>query len=413
MSAVVQELRSVPTIPVVLTHWQSARHVLLLESPRRDRRGRYSFFMADPVELFEQSSPKYGVDPFAALRARAAQWATPAIEELPPFQGGFAGLLGYELGGCWERLPSPTRDEQQIPCLLVGLYDWVIAWDHEQQRCWIISQGIPETEPVQRTALAHDRLHQVLTRLQTPLDTLDPSPSVLSPPSVTSNFSPEQYLNAVDQVIEYIRRGDLFQANLSQQLRADWPSTPLELYLRLRFHNPAPFAGYLRHDDWAVLSSSPERFLELRHEEHGPAGPPRLVRTRPIKGTRQRRANPLEELLTHDELRESQKDQAENVMIVDLLRNDLSRVCEPGSLAVPELCTLELFETVSHLVSEVQGRLRTNADFWSLVAAAFPGGSITGAPKIRAMGIIQELEQVARGPYCGSLFYHSVDGTSD
>src|SRR5690606_9153149 len=201
-----------------------------------------------------------------------------------------------------------------------------------------------------------------------------------------------------------IRAGDLFQANLSQRLLAPLRRSPVALYQRLRQCNPAPFAGYFACDDWAVVSASPERFLRVDANE---------VETRPIKGTRRRRPLPEADLFTRDELRESNKDRAENVMIVDLLRNDLSRVCSPGSIQVTELCTVEVYETVSHLVSEVRGSLQDGLTFWDLLAATFPGGSITGAPKIRAMEIISEQEQIARGPYCGSLFYLGFDGTAD
>jgi para-aminobenzoate synthetase component 1 len=219
-----------------------------------------------------------------------------------------------------------------------------------------------------------------------------------------SNFDHAAYLAAVERVIELICAGDVFQANLSQRLLFPAKRPALQQYLSLQKKNPAPFAGYFAHRDWAILSASPERFLQLRNG---------TVSTRPIKGTRQRGSVPEADLYRRDELRESEKDRAENVMIVDLLRNDLSRVCRPGSIRVPELCMVETYETVSHLVSEIQGELEEGRGFWDLIEATFPGGSITGAPKIRAMQIISELEQVARGPYCGSLFYLGFDGTAD
>jgi para-aminobenzoate synthetase component 1 len=223
-------------------------------------------------------------------------------------------------------------------------------------------------------------------------------------PGLTSNFSREEYLAGVRQAIEYIRAGDIFQVNLSQRLAMRCERDPVETYLILRRVNPAPFAGFLAHDDWAVASSSPERFLAVRDG---------VVETRPIKGTRQRRGISEADLFTRDELRESGKDQAENVMIVDLLRNDLSRVCQPGTVRVPDLARVETYETVQHLVSVVEGRLAAGQSPWSLLAAAFPGGSITGAPKVRAMEIIAELEPTVRGPYCGSLFYTTPQGTMD
>ncbi len=210
-------------------------------------------------------------------------------------------------------------------------------------------------------------------------------------------------------MIEYIRAGDIFQANLSQRLLFPADEDGLALYLRLRERNAAPFAGYFAHDDWVVASASPERFVSLRDGE---------VETRPIKGTRRRRHLPEADLYTEDELRESEKDQAENVMIVDLLRNDLSKVCAPGSIRVPKLCAVETYETVQHLVSVIRGSMDHDQsgrrlDAWDLLQATFPGGSITGAPKVRAMQIIAELEPTVRGPYCGSLFYVGFDGTAD
>jgi para-aminobenzoate synthetase component 1 len=223
-------------------------------------------------------------------------------------------------------------------------------------------------------------------------------------PGLLSNFSRDEYLRAVDRAIEYIFAGDIFQVNLSQRLLYEYDSCPLELFLRLRERNPAPFAGYFAHDDWVVASASPERFVRVADGK---------VDTRPIKGTRSRRAAPEADLFTRDELRESEKDQAENVMIVDLLRNDLSRVCTPGTIRVPELCRVETYETVQHLVSEVRGSLNDGRTTWDLFRAVFPGGSVTGAPKVRAMEIIAELEPTSRGPYCGSLFYVGFNGQAD
>jgi len=222
--------------------------------------------------------------------------------------------------------------------------------------------------------------------------------------NVTSNFSRDDYLSAVKKVMEYIHAGDIFQANLTQRLLTPFQGRPFELFEQLRNRNPAPFAALMQWKDWAIISASPERFLRVDGQD---------VETRPIKGTRKRKSLPEADLFTRDELRESEKDQAENVMIVDLLRNDLSRVCLPGSIRVPCLCGVESYETVQHLVSVVKGKLRPELDFWDLLRATFPGGSISGAPKIRAMEIIAELEPTCRGPYCGSLFYAGANGQCD
>ena len=333
---------------------------------------------------------------------------------MPPFQGGFAGLLSYELSEAFEQLPRAKADEFRIPAMTVGLYDWVIAWDHVANRCWVISQGLPETDPSRRLQRAMQRMATVRALMTTeppadsarPVDPVDPSFRFpfQGAAGACSSFTKQSYLDAVAEVVEYIYAGDIFQANLSQRLLFPVDQSPLALYERLRSRNAAPFAGYFAWDDWTVMSASPERFLCLDGRE---------VEARPIKGTRKRALGPEADLFVRDELRESAKDRAENVMIVDLLRNDLSRVCQPNSIRVPQLCSVETYETVQHLVSEIRGTLNDDATVWDLLAATFPGGSITGAPKIRAMEIVAELEPTVRGPYCGSLFYASCSGHMD
>ena len=414
---VVEELRPPPPIDTALRACASWPSPVLFDSAlARGDLGRYSFLSADPRLFVTRPRPGYGENPFGELQAALTGCTPDVASDLPPFQGGVAGLLGYELGGVWERIPRAVTDELEFPDFAAGLYDWVLAWDHQQQRAWIISQGWPETDPGRRWEAAHKRVRQVREVLQTsPGPRRRPGlvPSVELPanrhflpfvPGLTSNFSREGYLSAVSRAIEYIRAGDIFQVNLSQRLAIPCPQDAVETCLALRRCNPAPFAGFLAHDDWAVASSSPERFLSVRDG---------LVETRPIKGTRQRRGVSEADLFTKDELRESSKDQAENVMIVDLLRNDLSRVCRPGTVRVPDLARVETYETVQHLVSVVQGRLSAGEDPWSLLAATFPGGSITGAPKVRAMEIIAGLEPTVRGPYCGGLFYLTPQGTMD
>jgi para-aminobenzoate synthetase component 1 len=224
-------------------------------------------------------------------------------------------------------------------------------------------------------------------------------------PGVTSNFSREGYVEAVARAVEYVHAGDCFQVNLSQRLLAPLREHPLDLYARLRALNPAPFAGYFDLGDFQLLSASPERFLRCH--------PDGSVETRPIKGTRPRGRIPEEDAAQLRDLVANPKDRAENVMIVDLLRNDLGRVCEYGSVTVPRVCEPETFRFVHHLVSEVRGKLRPGLGPLDLLAAAFPGGSVTGAPKVRAMEIIAELEPTARGPYCGALGWVGFDGAMD
>jgi para-aminobenzoate synthetase component 1 len=233
---------------------------------------------------------------------------------------------------------------------------------------------------------------------------LAPSFAVVGPAGLVSNFSRGDYLHTVERALAYIRAGDIFQVNLAQRLLLPARDDAVSLYLRLRARNPATFAGYFDLGTFQIVSASPERFLQVRDGQ---------VEARPIKGTRQRTALPEADLFAGDELSNSEKDRAENVMIVDLLRNDLSRVCEPDSVQVTQLCRLEIYEFVQHLVSAIRGRLRPGLGPVDLLRAAFPCGSITGAPKVRAMEIIAELEPTARGAYCGALGYIGFDGAMD
>lgn len=408
---VVRELNPVPSVLTALHALADQSRLLLFDSAAvRQERGRYSFLMAEPIEFVEIETAAFGTDPFASLRAWSSHWQAAEIPELPPFQGGIAGLMSYELGGCWEKIPSARHSQMSVPVLSAGLYPWVMAWDHVASRCWIMAHGWPEEDSHQAQPLAESRIKSIQQRLTSDNQPRKPTcvpatPCVITPPpawarqiteNIWSDFDQLEYLAAVQRVIEYIRAGDIFQANLTQRLWVPTADDPLTIYERLRNCNPAPFAGYFQGNGWTIISASPERYLHVNQH---------MVSTRPIKGTRRRSTQPEADLYTRDILRESEKDQAENVMIVDLLRNDLSRVCRPGSVHVPQLCQVETFATVQHLVSEVQGTLSEKHDVWDLFAQAFPGGSITGAPKIRAMEIIAELEPTVRGPYTGSLFY--------
>jgi para-aminobenzoate synthetase component I len=405
--------------------------------------GRYSFLTADPARVVrskgrvtELGGPgrpwtSIDADPLVAVRDLLAPFAATPVFGLPPFQGGAAGYVGYDYGAVLERLPAARYDDLAIPDVVLGLYDWVIAWDHRLDTAWVVSTGLPETGDAQAVR-ARERLAMVQERLRGPAR---PAPRLPRAPSgdgaasgtgapaeapsypvlgvdgaeavgLRSTFTHRGYLDAVARVREYIVAGDIFQANLSQRLQAPLVEPPLELYTRLRGRNPAAFAAYLDFEDVRVLSASPERFLRL--DENG-----RHVETRPIKGTRPRGLGPMHDAALGRALSESDKDRAENVMIVDLLRNDLSRVCRPGTVRVPELFALEQHPTVHHLVSTVVGELDASADAIDLLRAAFPGGSITGAPKVRAMEIIAELEPSRRGVYCGSIGYLSVTGAMD
>ncbi len=391
-------------------------HALFLDSARRDPLlGRYSFITADPFDYF--ALPADGCDALAELARRIAPFRAAPLAALPPFQGGAAGLFSYDLGRSLEKVPRPRFEEFDVPALAVGLYDVVLAVDHVEDRAWIISQGLPETEPAARRRRAADRLAQFRTWLDEPprsvpiapedllpAASLAPQFAVAGPSGLTSNFSAPDYLRAIGRAIEYIHAGDVFQVNIAQRLLAPAHDDAVSLYLRLRRKNPATFAGYFDLGHAQIVSASPERFLSVRG---------RQVEARPIKGTRQRTAQPEADLFAADEMLASEKDRAENVMIVDLLRNDLARVCSADSVRVTQLCRLETYEFVQHLVSAVEGTLRAECSPLDLVRAAFPGGSITGAPKVRAMEIIAELEPTARGAYCGAMGYLGFDGSLD
>jgi para-aminobenzoate synthetase component 1 len=389
--------------------------------------GRYSFVTADPFEWLEARDDRVVVagrppgstrrlaDPFAVLAECLGRFHVTPHPDLPPFQGGAAGLFGYDLCHHIERLPRPRFDEFETPDLAIGLYDWVVAFDHSVGKAWLISTGLPESDTRRRRRHARARLSEIkafLERRPAKRFSLSPCPLVsvsashpvpgLAP--LSSSFSRDAYLAAVRRAVEYVHAGDCFQVNVAQRLLFPQREHPLELYGRLRQRNAAPFAGYFDLGEFAVASASPERFLFVQNGE---------VETRPIKGTRPRGLTPEEDFARVQDLRESPKDRAENVMIVDLLRNDLGRVCTYGSIRVEAVCRVETFRYVHHLVSEVRGRLRPEKGPIDLLRAAFPGGSVTGAPKVRALEIIAELEPTARGPYCGSLGYVGFDGTMD
>lgn len=404
-------------------------HVVFFDSAARHKRlGRYSFVSADPVEWFSVERGRASV--FESLARRLSitdscisqpQSTTPhPLSELPPFQGGWAGMFGYELACGLEKVPAAEIDEFQLPVIALGLYDVVVAFDHVKQATWLISQGLPETDYDARRERAAGRLAEfgnylggkskrpchngVAPSELLPITKLAPQFSVPHQNQLTSNFSADSYQRAVQLAKDYIYAGDVFQVNLSQRLLHPANALPIELYCRLRRSNPAPFAGYLDGGPWQIASASPERFLRVDGTN---------VETRPIKGTRGRSRRPEADLFAGDELRASEKDRAENVMIVDLLRNDLSRSCQPQSVHVSQLCELETYAYVQHLVSVVEGQLREGRTCLDVLQTSFPGGSVTGAPKIRAMEIIAELEPTVRGAYCGSLGYIGLDGRMD
>lgn len=402
--------------------------VLLLESSRQietakgNPLGRYTFLMADPFDwvVLGRSAEK----PFEKIRLLLQQFQSETDSDLPPMQGGVAGLLSYDLNGSFEKIPSTEFNTFPIPAIVMGAYDTVIAWDHQSQEAWIISQGFPELHPELRSKRAEDRIEFFLRCLDP--SEINPSRSdvyaepeslerssfqysVSGPSGLTSNFTAGGFHRTVQKCVDYIYAGDVFQINLAQQLRVAANCDSLELYARLKAANPAPFSGYFDFEvsgfqRTQIISSSPERLVAVNQGR---------VETRPIKGTRPRTGRPMVDIWAREKLANSEKDIAENTMIVDLMRNDFSRVCSDHSVTVPQLCEMEEYASVMHLVSSVEGQLRSECNVTDLLAAIFPGGSVTGAPKVRAMEIIAELEPDSRGAYCGSLGYLGFDGNAD
>jgi para-aminobenzoate synthetase component 1 len=378
-----------------------------------EKLGRFSFVGSDPFLVMRSRGDRVALlygdrqeiiigNPFDVLGELLEKYALDSYPSPSPFIGGAVGYFSYDLCHFIERLPATAIDDLQLPECYLAFYDAILAFDNLERRAYITSTGFPELEEAKRMGKAQERLDE----LKAMIAETHCSEMAFSSKEVVlhSNFSHEEYVKAVAAAREYICAGDIFQVNLSQRFEADLPITPYELYSRLRLINPAPFASYLNFDGVTVVSASPERFLRVRGD---------MVETRPIKGTRPRGRSAAEDEALARELLHSTKDRAENVMIVDLERNDLGRVCRYGTVRVRELCLLETYATVFHLTSTVEGRLREDKNRIDLLKATFPGGSITGAPKVRAMEIIDELEPTRRSIYTGSIGYLSFGGEMD
>jgi para-aminobenzoate synthetase component 1 len=379
--------------------------LVLLESARPGRNARWTYLTADPVAVLE--SPAAGPDPFAVARRLVARLDRTVVVPAgaPPFLGGLVGFLGYDLGGTLERLPAIAPSDQDLPPLRLALHDWVVAWDRRTGHAWLAGRALDGDG--RRLARRLDEVH---ARLTSPAGRAE-EPAAPSGPSLLfrSGLDRDAYETGVRQVRERIAAGDIYQANLTRRLETPFEGDPWSLYRRLRTGDPSLFSAYLDLGPGqltgrprALLSASPEPFLSVDAEG--------VVTTDPIKGTRPRGRDAASDRALARELLSSAKDRAENVMIVDVLRNDLGRVCQPGSVRVPRLCRLERTAAVQHLVSTVTGVLADGKDAFDLLAASFPGGSITGAPKIRAMEILEGLEPVRRGPYTGAIGWIGPDG---
>jgi len=382
--------------------------------------GRYSFIGSSPflvlstrgrdIKLMRgNEKTRLTGNPFDVLNQLLEVYHLDDCASPAPFIGGAVGYLSYDLCHFIERLPDTAVDDLQLPECYFGFYDLVLVFDNLEDKAYIISTGFPELREPERKERAENRLKEVKEKLAhlSVFGTDALFTSVSSPAgqvALKGGFTHQEYVDAVEKARQYIIAGDIFEVNISQRFETELTITPYELYCRLRQINPAPFACYLGFDDVTVVSASPERFIRTRGD---------WVETRPVKGTRKRGRTPEEDEVLAGELLNSVKDRAENMMIVDLERNDLGRVCRYGSVKVTELAILEAFPTVFHLTSTVEGRLRKDKNCIDLLKATFPGGSITGAPKVRAMEIIDELEPTRRSVYTGCIGYLGFNGDID
>jgi para-aminobenzoate synthetase component 1 len=331
-------------------------------------------------------------DPFSIVKSLLGENETKL--STVPFAGGALGYFAYDLGRGIEKIPEISEHDIAMPDMAIGIYDWAVVTDHQQRRTWLTGYGKDE-----RTFAEWNDLQELL---QTKAESSRQEFEVLS--ELHPNMDEEFYARAFNKIKHYIREGDCYQVNLAQRFAIDVAGDPWAAYSRLRKLNPAPYSSFFKIPEGAVLSTSPERFLKV---DNG------LVETKPIKGTRRRSTDVYEDRALSEDLLESKKDRAENLMIVDLLRNDIGKSCRPGSVSVPKLFALESFARVHHLVSTVIGQLADKYHALDLLRGCFPGGSITGAPKLRAMEIIETLEPHRRSIYCGSMAYIGFDGNMD
>jgi para-aminobenzoate synthetase component 1 len=419
----IQEIEFREPVEVLGTVGISDGLVLLDSAMAEPAHGRWSWLAVDPWARFTWAggeavwsettggrarfplTARLKGHPAHALRRQLKRFGDVASDPLLPFTGGASGFFAYETGRLFERLPEPKpHSDQNRPDIDLFFHDIGIAFDVIDRRAFIVSTGLPEEDPSKRGRRIFERAEWLKDRIERGRPRRSTAPILLPRDAWRPNMAAGEYQAAVERTRRYISDGDIFQANITQAWHAALPEQfdLLTLYRQLRDANPAPFGAFVATPERIVASTSPEGFLLLKGGE---------AETRPIKGTRRRSSDPVEDRRLAEELLASEKDRAENVMIVDLMRNDFSRVCLPGSVKVPVLCGLESYASVHHLTSVVRGKLKPDLDALHLMAACFPGGSITGAPKIRAMEIIHELEPEPRGIYCGSVVHFGFDGS--
>lgn len=391
-------------------------YAMLLDSAAVDHpNSQYDVLVCQPLAMLEaigtdcrvqyadQTTPvrQSQQDPFLLLKQLQQLLPAVAAPDLPlPFYGGALGYVGYDAGRVIEQLPNVAQADIKLPDLAFGIYGWGLVLDKQQQQLWYVDCRAANPAQAQHY---YQQVQPLFASALQQQPTTAFAPFVLQS-DWQSGISQQQYLDKFQQIQQYLQSGDCYQINLAQRFSACYQGSEWQAYLALRAANAAPFSAFIRLPQGVVLSISPERFLLLNQ---------RQVETKPIKGTKPRFADPQLDAQSSAALQQSPKDRAENVMIVDLLRNDLGKVCTPGTVRVPALFQIESFPAVHHLVSTVSGELASDYQAADLLRAAFPGGSITGAPKVRAMQIIEELEPCRRSVYCGAIGYLSQHGRMD
>lgn len=402
----IREMKSYPPIHRIYEHYRSEEDAVFLDSSLQNKLGRYSIIGRIPYlklvkgEDFTVNGEKQSQSFEDYVREYLKNHPDKNETDLPIVSGAI-GYLTYDYGRKKEGVETRHPLEADMPDAVFCFYDNFILEDHRAKRLYIVTNG--QTEDAK---LLQEQIAEEIQEIADKGASGEPVSDVQRPPSfcVTFNFEKEAYMQAVDDMISYIIEGDIYIANMTQHLTIESAREPYEVFCDLRKNNPSPFGGFLNYGETKIVCASPERFLQMKN---------RHVETRPIKGTRRRGQTPDEDAALRRELEESEKDKSELLMIVDLERNDLNQVCVPGSVKVTELYTVEEYATVFHLISNVEGELREELTVMDLLEAAFPGGSITGAPKLRAMEIIDELEHGRRNLYTGSIGYFTLDGGCD
>ena len=400
---IIKEMKPARGAAELYTYFAGTDDSVFLDSSLVNKLGRYSVIGAVPyLKLVKEGNGFYSNGEKETtcsfetyLKTYLAEHKDKNNTELPIISGAI-GYFSYEYGRKLMEVDSVKEDLVSIPDAVLVFYDFYIIEDRQEQRTYLIANGI--------TGEAAKLMDEMETRINGKPVYMQKESDTEYPIEVQPNFAKDEYKQAVDRMIRYIIEGDIYIVNMTQQLTVKSDKVPLDVFYDLRENNPSPFGGYFDYGDFQIVCASPERFLKMQKGH---------VNTRPIKGTRKRGETPEEDMLMRTELEKSEKDKSELLMIVDLERNDLNRVCNPGSVKVTELFTVEEYATVFHLVSDIEGDLEESKNIMDLLEAAFPGGSITGAPKYRAMEIIDEMENNKRNLYTGSIGYLTLDGDCD